>query len=118
MKPKIYRHGDVIIRETTQQIPPTAKPSRDPKDGRMILAYGEITGHAHAVTGNANLLEIPTNIIDQTIRDVEKWLEVREGGAQIIHEEHATITLPPGRYAIVRQREYTTSDMSPRYVAD
>lgn len=114
----MYRHGDVIIRRIDTDIPAEAKPVRDPQDGRMILAYGEVTGHAHAVMGDADLLEIPAEITERTIADVEKWLQVNDGGAQVVHEEHATIELPPGRYAIVRQREYTSADMEPRYVAD
>lgn len=114
----LYRHGDVIIRRIDTEIPENAASWRDPKDGRMILAYGEVTGHAHAVIGDADLLEIPAEITERTIADIEKYLDVREGGAQVVHEEHATIHLPPGRYAIVRQREYTSADMEPRYVAD
>lgn len=114
----IYRHGDVIIKRINTEIPAEAKSWRDAKDGRMILAYGEMTGHAHAVEGDADLLEIPGEVVERTISDVEKWLQVNEGGARVVHEEHATIELPPGRYAIVRQREYTSADMEPRYVAD
>ncbi len=114
----IYRHGDVIIRHINTDIPEQAESWRDPKDGRMILAYGEVTGHAHAVVGDADLLEIPAEVTERTISGVEKWLEVHAGGAKVVHEEHATIELPPGRYAIFRQREYTSADMEPRYVAD
>lgn len=114
----LYRHGDVIIRRINTPIPDNATKSRDPETGRMILAYGEITGHAHAVIGDADLLEIPRELTDTVIRNIEKYLEVHNGGAQIVHEEHATINLPPGRYAIVRQREYTSADMAPRYVED
>ena len=115
---KLYRHGDVIIRELDATIPDTAQSWRDPQDGRMILAYGEVTGHAHAVSGDADLLEIPSETVEQTITDIEKYLLVGDKGAVVTHEEHATITLPPGRYAIVRQREYTSADMEPRFVAD
>lgn len=114
----IYRHGDVIIKSINEEIPANAKPSRDPQDGRMILAYGEVTGHAHAVVGDADLLEVPQEMVERGISEIEKYLEVHSDGAQVVHEEHATIELPPGRYAIVRQREYTSADMAPRYVAD
>lgn len=115
---KLYRHGDVIIRQISEPIPAEAKSWRDETDGRMILAYGEVTGHAHAVEGDADLLEVPAELVERGIAEIEKYLQVNDGGAQVIHEEHATIILPPGRYAIVRQREYTSADMEPRYVAD
>lgn len=114
----IYRQGDVIIRRTDIDIPASAVQSRDPKDGRMILAYGEVTGHAHAAVGDADLLELPAEVTERTIQEIERFLEVGTDGARVVHEEHATIELPPGRYAIVRQREYTSADMEPRYVAD
>lgn len=114
----IYRHGDVIIRSVDTEIPADAVPIRDRNDGRMVLAYGEVTGHAHVVTGDADLYEVPAELVERGIAEIEKYLEVHSGGAIVVHDEHATITLPPGRYAIVRQREYTSADMSPRYVRD
>jgi hypothetical protein len=114
----IYRHGDVIVRRINTEIPEEAESWRDPKDGRMILAYGEVTGHAHAVSGDADLLEVPVELVERGIAEIEKYLRVNDGGAVITHEEHATINLPPGVYAVVRQREYTSADMEPRYVAD
>jgi hypothetical protein len=41
-----YRHGDVFLRAVAA-IPDDAKPV-EPDRGRTVLAYGEVTGHAHA----------------------------------------------------------------------
>jgi hypothetical protein len=48
---KLYRQGDVLIREVTE-IPNNL--NTVPRDaGRVVLAYGEVTGHAHAITDPA-----------------------------------------------------------------
>jgi hypothetical protein len=36
-----------------------------------------------------------------------KDIEVTEDSADLIHDEHGTITLPRGSYQVIRQREYT-----------
>lgn len=97
MKTMSYRQGDVLIRRV-QRIPKTVK--RVPLDaGRVILAYGEITGHAHAVEGDVQLLAAD-------VQEMERRFLRVESEAQVVHEEHGTITLPPGDYEVTRQREY------------
>jgi hypothetical protein len=66
----------------------------------VILAYGELTGHAHAVIGDAELFESDVSEIGQRFLRVEQESEV-------VHEEHGTVTLPPGDYEIRRQHEYS-----------
>jgi hypothetical protein len=65
----------------------------------VVLAYGESTGHAHAIAEDeAEMLQT----------EEARFLRVlAEGGVSLIHEEHATITVPPGEYEVVLQREYT-----------
>ena len=41
-----YRQGDVLLRRVSQ-LPDGAVKS--PKTDRIVLAYGEVTGHAHAI---------------------------------------------------------------------
>lgn len=64
-----------------------------------MLAQGEVTGHAH-------------RLADPKQGDVyniggEMYLDVLEGGADIVHEEHGTVALPRGTYQVRIQREYT-----------
>lgn len=108
----IYRQGDVLI-VATDHIPAGAKPlPRDPH-GRVVLAYGEVTGHAHA------LLDHHVTLHALTDRDVDdRFLEIVGADARLVHEEHGSITLPPGSYIVRRQREYTPADMAPSMVAD
>lgn len=104
---KMFRQGDVLIRQINE-IPNDLVPV--PKDqGRVILAYGEVTGHAHAVIG-------PVEFLAADLQEMnERFLRV-EQEAQVVHEEHDTIVLPPGNYEVVRQREYAPE--APVWVAD
>ena len=105
----LYRQGDVLLRRA-KSIPKDLKPV--PLDaGRVILAYGEVTGHAHVVEGNVELLAADLDEMSQ------RFLRVLSE-AKVIHDEHATITLPPGDYPVIRQREYSSADMEPMRVAD
>lgn len=105
MKPKMYRQGDVLLMQI-DAMPASAEES-ELEGGRIILAHGEVTGHAHAV--DAAMAKI---FADREIR----FLQVGENGADLVHEEHATIALAPGVYRVVRQREYLPN--SARFVAD
>ena len=92
----MIRQGDVLVREI-KQIPSTAKLVK--KDaGRVILAYGEVTGHAHAIHNRATMFRADEGL--------GTYLQVAEGGADLVHDEHATIALPAGTYQVVIQREY------------
>lgn len=105
MKRKMYRQGDVLLMQV-DELPKAAEESSADGD-RIVLAYGEVTGHAHAVaTTGARIF---------ADRDT-RFLHVLEGGASLVHEEHAAIPLEPGYYRIVHQREYVPN--SSRFVAD
>ena len=104
----MFRQGDVLV-VPLKEMPADLKAV--PLDnGRLILAYGEATGHAHVVEGLAELLT-PADA-DELER---RFLRV-EAESALVHDEHSTITLPPGAYEIRRQREYAPE--APRYVAD
>lgn len=101
-----YRQGDVLI-ETVAQIPATVTLKAADR-GRVVLAYGEVTGHAHAV--DATLAELFED------RDGTLYLRVTGAEAGVTHEEHARIALAPGDYRITHQRGYTPEAI--RRVAD
>ena len=94
--PKQFRQGDVWI-ERVATIPTTAKPM--PADSRVVLAHGEVTGHAHAIY---DLDAVEARIAD----DGTIYLRITKP-TEIKHEEHAPIPLTPGNYKIGQQREYT-----------
>ena len=105
MKRRIYRQGDVLLFQV-ESLPESAEESNTDSD-RIVLAYGEVTGHAHAVAAAQCRL-----FADQEIR----FLQVGNEGSNLVHEEHATIVLDPGVYRIVHQREYVPN--SQRLVVD
>ncbi len=108
---KIYRQGDVMI-IATASIPAAAKNEVTRDNGRIVLAYGEVTGHAHAIHKSGAVLLTAPDTEDRFLRIMDA------SGVTLEHEEHATITLPPGDYIVRRQREYTSADMEPIRVAD
>jgi hypothetical protein len=99
----MYRQGDVLIVPVAEDTVPAhvehaPKERRDGR-GRLVLALGEVTGHAHAVQGPGELIR-----------------ESGPLGPMLLHEEHAVVTLPAGWYRVVRQREYVPGAV--RLVAD
>jgi hypothetical protein len=104
----MYRQGDVLV-VAVERIPRWAKAVHRDR-GRVVLAYGEATGHAHAIADSgASLLE----------HQADQYLRVTaDRGVSLTHEEHQTITLPPGDYRVVRQREYEPEARRVRFVVD
>ena len=101
----IYRQGDVLLKRV-RTIP--AHAARAEKKERIVLAYGEVTGHAHAIHDLES--------VDVFIKaDGTMYLSVA-APAELRHEEHGTITLPAGKYERVMQREYSPEEI--RNVAD
>lgn len=104
----MYRQGDVLI------IPVSRLPAKldnvAREKGRVVLAHGEATGHAHAIKDKrATLFRDPklARIFMRVSGDAPVALE---------HDEHDTISVPPGNYQVVRQREYSPNAI--RNVAD
>ena len=92
-----YRQGDVLL-YAVGHIPPSAK--RVPRDGdRVVVAEGELTGHAHSfATDRVGLF--------REMGSQRSFLTVGKGGASLSHEEHGSILVPEGHYQLRRQREY------------
>ncbi|MFD7867185.1 hypothetical protein [Streptomyces sp. NPDC057682] len=108
----MYRQGDVLIMALEESaVPPHLLDApgelRDGR-GRLVLALGEVTGHAHAVPG-------PGRLIREAGVFGPMLLHLPDGG-RVVHEEHAVITLPQGWFRVVRQREYAPGAV--RIVAD
>lgn len=124
----IIRQGDVLLTPVSA-LPADLK--EVPMDrGRIVLAYGEVTGHAHAIADHvaqvatlsgadeiaqaaiarakakARLWQAPTG---------ERYLQVVEP-VTLTHEEHTAHVIAPGIYQVPHQVEYTPAEL--RRVAD
>jgi hypothetical protein len=95
--PHLYRHGDVLVVQVA------AIPHGAVKRPHLVLAEGEMTGHAHRVAeaGSAELYQAGAEI----------YLRVLAPTATLIHQEHGPISLPCGDYRVWRQREYSPREI-------
>jgi hypothetical protein len=103
----MYRQGDVAIIPMSDAIPKDAKLVPNTIEGRIVLAYGEATGHHHSIAvldREAELLESATT--------TDRFLRImNSSGVELTHQEHATIALPPGDYIVRQQREYVAPEI-------
>ena len=97
----LYRQGDILLRRVTTI--PAAAVEIPREDGRIVLAHGEQTGHAHAIDAPAD--EATFLSAGQQQRFLRLMADV-----ELHHEEHAAIGLPAGLYQVIQQREWTDAD--------
>ena len=91
--PLHFRQGDVLLL-AVDALPEGATAER--RSGRIVLAEGEVTGHAHAIAepdARAFTHEGQRYLLTKSV-------------AQLVHEEHAPIEVPAGTWRVVIQREY------------
>lgn len=104
------RQGDVLL------VPCAAIPAgvrqEAVENGRVVLARGETTGHAHAMAADR------VCHFREDGSGSGAYLRI-EGTAPVAltHEEHSPLMVPPGSYRVVRQREYQPRAI-PRAVVD
>jgi len=107
------RQGDVLLvrlEQTPEEFLERSQRRIDPvprESGRLVLAEGEATGHAHVIeSDDAELFLEDQHLLDPG-EAAELYLLVQgTEAAPLVHEEHATLDVPPGVYRVVRQREY------------
>lgn len=105
-QPEIYRQGDVLLIPVDELPRKNLRPM--PRERRVVLAHGEVTGHAHAFAPGAVKGYLPADAPDTEQQEAEaSYIEVAEALAALTHEEHGTIEVPRGTYRCVIQSEYT-----------
>ena len=87
------RQGDILI--TKVNLIPKGKVVSN-----GILVYGEATGHSHRLVG-AKAIKTKSGFL---------FFEVAKK-AQLLHEDHKPLVFGPGKYGVIRQREYQGKDM-------
>ena len=108
---KQARQGDVFIEvisddEFNKKI---ARLEAQKNKTRAVFAYGEVTGHAHAIYE-------PNKVEVYSLNDGSLMVKVKED-TELKHEEHSTIPMSPGTYHVRQKREWTDAN-EPRAVAD
>ena len=90
MKGIIVRQGDVALKEVS-----TIPKGLNKKNN--VLALGEKTGHSH---------RFETKQV-QCFGELEKesYIDVKQT-SELIHEDHANIQVPEGKYQVIIQREF------------
>lgn len=100
------RQGDVLLVRVDSIPAGAARVTKHPVKDRIVLAYGEATGHHHSIAvKDAEMLETAEAVFLRIMAPTP-----------LEHQEHATITLEPGAYQVVRQVEYAPEAI--RTVAD
>lgn len=112
---ELFAQGDILI-EQIGDVDIPSDPISPGLDGAVVVAEGEETGHRHAIYDRVTLFRD-----DSLARDIPTGLyighlAVKDATAELIHPEHATITLPRGTYRLRRQRQVEPMDVQP--VAD
>lgn len=102
---KILRQGDVLLVKVDSL--PACTPAQLEKHD-IILAHGEVTGHAHRIKAPAAKAKLWS-------ANAERFLQVMET-VSLTHEEHAAIEIQPGSYRVAIQTEYSPEEL--RNVAD
>lgn len=108
----IFRQGDVLLvpvsDDEIELINYENKAKRHRKLKGLVLAEGEATGHHHRVLTPSRPIttaRIRTARLNTTGAAV-RVLTVPGDGAELVHDEHDTITLPAGKYQVQGQREF------------
>jgi hypothetical protein len=114
----LMRQGDVLLIPVDADVgsngeAPKERHAQVRLDGRLVLAEGEATGHAHAILDEHARLEVQhfgesraVWIHRRVWTESRTLLVVEDEPATLVHEEHEPLTVPPGSYVVRRQREY------------
>lgn len=93
----IIRQGDVLL-ISVSAIPAGAKDVTP--DGDVVLAYGEVTGHAHRIIQSKTKPQV--RVWDAA---GERFIQRLQAGATLTHEEHAATVLEQPIYRQIYQVE-------------
>ena len=95
--PHIIRQGDVLLIEVAA-IPKDAKDVTP--DGDVVLAFGEVTGHAHRIVQTKDSPKV--RVWDAA---GERFIQRIEANAQLTHEEHSAAVIERPVYRQIHQVE-------------
>ena len=128
---KKYQQGDVLLVAVSKPLESNIKTEckiekGGDKEGKVILALGEATGHHHRFELNKLDPGVTVSTLHERYggyggsgyrRDASYYL-IEGGPATLYHEEHNPLTVPPGLYRRTIIREYDHISQSSREVWD
>lgn len=100
------RQGDVMLIFSGKSLPKGANLITKPEDTRVVLALGEVTGHAH---------QLSTKYASAYESEGKTFVQAKKG-ATLNHEEHGTIPVVEGVWEVRRQMQYEPQAL--RFVND
>ena len=109
-----FRQGDLFFEQVTE-IP------QDLKKVNNVLAVGELSGHAHIVEEKSvEVYQVENNELISHYINVFTQTEVTHSVLQTGEwtKEHNPITLPPGKYKVLRQREFNPFSKEAKRIED
>ena len=95
-KPKLYRHGDLLIRQVAKIPESTTQLSTS------IIAHGE-NGNTHKLHGSHQVYGTHSS---QNYRVIEPTYFQAKEEISLKHEEHSTLKIEKGNYVIIQEREF------------
>src|SRR5574337_1395879 len=123
------RQGDVALVRVSSL--PAGCTQVEGQEKKIVLAWGEQTGHHHRIEDHIMQPEVTPGAADEIAEaaiaraktkarlwaapDGTRYLEVSEA-VTLSHEEHTAHTLPPGIYKLPVQMEYQPQEL--RRIAD
>ena len=122
MKQK-YQQGDVLLVAVTKRVESDIKTEcriekGGDKEGKVILALGEATGHHHRFELNKLDPGVTVSAFHNRYTIVPTCFIIEGGNATLYHEEHNPISVPPGFYRRTIVREFDHISGSFREVVD
>ena len=99
--------GDILL-ERVADSPTDAGECSEPKC--IVLAHGELSGHSHVVRGRVRLAHDSPRARDIPDDLYIGRLDVIAEPAELTHQQHEAISLPPGTYRVRRQRRLEPTD--------
>jgi hypothetical protein len=114
---KQYAQGDILFvrKEKYDDLMLARRKRVLPTNGKLVIARGEKTGHSHAIDVSApeSRVSLYSELFGEQVLIVDE-----ENGIDVIHEDHQTLHLDPGRYVAIQQRHYTPKKSISRAVFD
>jgi hypothetical protein len=114
MNEKIYCHGDVVLRKI-EKLPAKLKIQKG-----NTLAFGEVTGHHHALVPKGTQLKSYESLPQMKLykgEDGKSYVEIFDP-MDLLHQEHNKIEIDTGIYEVEIVREYDYNSKETRRVVD